>query len=111
MSDNDPIAEIDMKDPANFAKAINLALKATDATGWGPMPTKWLHELAGDSEKLWTAWRDSHEGPLVCAVAGNGPKSEANAEFHASARKVVLGLVSEVDRLKTILRNNGIELA
>lgn len=105
MSDHDPIAEIDMGDPANFETAIELALRATDATEWGEMPTEWIHKLAGDSPKLWCAWVDSHEGPLVVSVSGNGPTSAANAEFHASARKVVLGLVSEVDRLRTIIRN------
>jgi hypothetical protein len=107
MSKHDPIVEIDMANPEHFAKAVRLALAASSADGWGEMKTEWLHALAKDSPKLWAAWKDNDhpDGPAVAAITGNGETSEANAEFFASARKIVLGLVSEVDRLRTILRN------
>jgi hypothetical protein len=106
MSERDPIQEIDMQDPVNFGKAIELALASKDPDGWGETKTEWLHALAGDSPELWTVYseKDHPDGPSVCAITGNGEKSKANAEFYASARKIVLGLVSEVDRLRTLLR-------
>lgn len=85
-----PLREIDMADPANFQKAVDLAVAATERS------------------MLWTAWSKDGEETLVVAVTGNGPTSRANAEFFASARKVVLGLISEVDRLRTIARNAGV---
>lgn len=106
--EKDPIIEIDMQDPANFAKAVDLALAASDPTGWCEYPRAWLDELpeksGGDPGKLWAAYCEAADGPLVVAITGNGPKSRANAEFQASARRIVLGLVSEVDRLRTIVR-------
>jgi hypothetical protein len=103
-------AEIDMRVPENFAKAISLALASTETEGWGEMLTKDLHAIAGTSEKLWSVWKDQDrpDGASVVAITGNGPTSEANAEFFVNAKKIVLGLVSEVDRLQTILRNAGI---
>ena len=102
-------ATIDMKDPLNRRRALDLAKASTDPTGFGEMDTKWIHGLAGDSEKLWSAFFDDNhpDGCLVVAVTGNGPTSEANAEFLASARKVVLGLLEEIDRLETVARNSG----
>jgi hypothetical protein len=109
---SDPIVEIDMQDPANFRKAIGLALASTDPGHWGPLDTKQTHALAGDSTELWAAYAKSDDGrAIVVAVTGNGPTSEANAEFLSSARKIVLGLVSEVDRLQTILRNRDAQAA
>jgi hypothetical protein len=102
--ENDPIVEIDMQEPINFQRAIDLALAATDASGWGEMKTDDLHALAGESPLLFAAWQHAPGGPLVVAITGNGPTSEANAEFMASARKIVLGMVSEVDRLRTSIR-------
>ncbi len=101
---------IDMKDPANRRKALDLAKASTDPSGWGEMDTAWVHGLAGDPGKLWTAFfdEDHPDGCLVVAVTGNGPTSKANAEFLASARKVVLGLLEEIDRLETINRNAGL---
>lgn len=100
---NDPISEIDMANPVHFFKAIAVALAASDSTNWGPMKTAEVHRIAGDSEMLECAFiGDEKTGKsIVTAVTGDGPKSKANAEFFASARKVVLGLVSEVDRLQT----------
>jgi len=106
-------ATIDMAVKANRDKALVLAKASTDPTGYGEVDTKWIHGLAGTSEKLWTAlvrllsFFDDHypDGTLVVAVTGNGPTSEANAEFLASARNVVLGLLEEVDRLETVLQN------
>lgn len=99
-------ATIDMAVKANRDKALRLAKASTDPTAYGEMDTVWIHELAGKSEKLWTAYFDDNhpDGTFVVAVTGNGPTSEANAEFLASARKVVLGLLEEVDRLETMLR-------
>ena len=108
---SDPLREIDMSVPEHFSKAVALAVAARDPEAWGEMKTAELHAIAGTSEKLWSVWceQDRPDGSSVIAITGNGPTSEANAEFFASARKVVLGLVSEVDRLRTILRNAGVE--
>ena len=99
---SEPIVEIDMAVPRNFQQAIDLALGATDATGWGSLKTTELHRLAGDSEFLECAFALDEKGaPAISAITGNGLRSAANAEFYGSARRIVLGLVSEVDRLRT----------
>jgi hypothetical protein len=105
---NEHPSPIDMSVAENVRKAIDLAVASSDPMGWGPCSTLWLHELAGTSTELWTTWQHSDaEGTLIVAITGNGPCSEANAAFFASARKIVLGLVNEVDRLQTALRNNA----
>ena len=102
---NDPIVEIDMADSRQFHQAIDLALAASDATNWGPVATADAHRLAGNSEFLEATFvRDAGGESVLTAITGDGPKSKANAEFYASARKVVLGLVSEVDRQQTRAR-------
>jgi hypothetical protein len=105
---HDPIVEIDMAVPEHFQRAVGLALRSKDATHWGFLTAENLRVLnasvkAGD--KVFGALVGQGEDELCVALTGNGPTSEANAEFFGSARKIVLGLVSEVDRLKTLVRH------
>lgn len=103
---NDKIREIDMSDPVNFNKAVELALAASDPEGWAEQKAGPLHALVTSETDVWTVYNDGDnaDGHAVIAITGNGEKSRANAEFIASARRVVLGLISEVDRLQTIAR-------
>jgi|ERR1019366_1572519 hypothetical protein len=92
---------IDMSNEENYQTALELAGAASDCEGWGLCKTEWLHEIAGNSPELWTAWTKDEKGePLVVAITGNGPMSKAGAEFFASARKIVFGMAAEIERLR-----------
>lgn len=94
--------------PGHIATAHRLAYASTPSPEWGPMKAADLHSLAEPDAMLWTVFTPVEDGNDVCAITGNGPTSEANAQFFVDARAIVLGLVEEVDRLKTQLRNaNG----
>ena len=97
---------IDMQDPKNRDTALDVARAASDTEGWGQMRAKECHALAEPDAMLWTAFRDKDhpEGVSVVAITGNGPTSEANARLFVDAKAMVLGLLNEIDRLKTIIR-------
>lgn len=97
---------IDMTVPGHIATAHRLAYASTPSPKWGKAKAAEVFALAGPEDLLWGVFRA--EDDAACAITGNGPTSEANAQFFVVARAIVLGLVEEVDRLKTQLRNaNG----
>lgn len=96
---------IDMNKRENIETARRLALASTPDTRWGQMNAFDLTALTDPDAMLWTVFTpvDDDEND-VCAITGNGPTSEANAQFFVDARAIVLGLLDEIDRLETTLR-------
>lgn len=88
--------------PEHLAKAVQLALAATDAHEFGPLDPECIGPLLaahGDAKPTWCAYAFDPQGETWCtAITGNGENSQANAEFYATARRVVLGLVDLVER-------------
>lgn len=96
---------IDMTVPGHIDTARKLALASTPDTRWGQMKAADLHALAEPEAMLWAVFTPVEDDANdVCAITGNGPTSEANAQFFVDARAIVLGLVEEIDRLKTAHR-------
>ena len=82
-----------------------IALAAKEGDGkYGQISRQDYDELparTGEGDQFWTSYVDGgSEGPLVTAITGNGPTSEANALLFACARSAILALVDEVRRLK-----------
>lgn len=100
---------VDMQDPKNRDTALDIARAASDTEGYGEMRAGECHKLAEPDEMLWTAYKDKDnpEGVSVVAITGNGPTSEANARLFVDAKAMVLGLLDEIDRLETIIRNGA----
>lgn len=97
------MGSVDMTRDEHVETARRLALAASEPTGWGPQKTAWLHTLGGDSEDLETCYiADAGGGNLVVAITGNGPTSKANAEFFVDARRIVLGLLAELDETRVV---------
>ena len=75
-------------------------------------PVEWFrgHLSFSESKDVWSVWCPEHprtkgeyprpDHAVICAVTGNGPDSEKNAEFIAQARVDVLELIAEVRRLQ-----------
>ena len=96
---------IDMSVPGHVDTARLLALESTPDTKWGQMKAADLYAIAEPDAMLWTVFTPIGDDEAhVCAITGNGPTSEANAQFFVDARAIVLGLLDEIDRLKTTLR-------
>ena len=99
---------IDMRDIANVQTAIGMALASSDADVIVTCEQAALSSMPKGDGPLWCVMRSRPDEPGhgdVCAITGDGTDSEANAIFYGNARKIVLGLVDEVERLQTILRN------
>lgn len=97
--------KIDMSRARNVAIAEALASRAAPATMFGEVPGEQAASLAERTSTevttQWVAWFVDGDGEeWVTAVTGNGSKSRANAEFYASARASVLGLVDRVRELE-----------
>jgi hypothetical protein len=64
--------------------------------------------LCNEGRPLWVAWAENPTDDgfayVVPAVTGDGPTSEANADFVAHAREDVPWLIAEVERLREIER-------
>lgn len=93
---------IDIRNAEFRAKAITLALEASEPNAFGGLDTKQLHTMAGEAKYLESVYikNSPTEGEAtVCAVTGNGPNSRKNAEFYAYARKIVLGYEEQLDHV------------
>lgn len=78
-------------------------------------PVEWFrqHLSFSDQTDVWSVWCPEHprtkgeyprpDHAVVCAITGNGPDSEANAYFIASARQDVLDLSQRVGELEAQL--------
>jgi hypothetical protein len=102
---------IDMRDADNFAQARRLAEASTAATACGEMPRAWLADLAPNAERLWCVYTVVDGDTLVCAITGDGSESNANAAFYVDARRIVFGLIQEVERLTAELARDRARIA
>lgn len=96
---------VDMTVPGRIEEARRMALASTPPEKWCQCRSSDLADLSEPTDMLWTVMAADES---VCAVTGNGPTSKANANLYFHARAIILGLLDEIDRLRTHLRNaNG----
>lgn len=111
MSTMDPTIQMT---PGNERRILEIATAATRGdVRFGAETASVVAERVAEITRseaadAWSVWVQRDDECLYTAITGNGPTSAANAELYAQARAFVLSYAEEVDRLRTIMRNNGL---
>ena len=71
----------------------------------------WLDKVrekaeSGSEDRVWITWQRNPDVDKFSAITGDGPTSEANARFFASARDIVLTLIEEINRLQVAVAHS-----
>ena len=96
---------IDFADVSNLRRAKELATASSPAQAFGKYKASDIVEIHQKAEELWGLWigetgQTGTKENVIVAITGNGPTSEANAQFFVDARTMVLGLIDEVEHLR-----------